>query len=121
MVSTNSRGAAGPSELHGDASDGVPEPGEAEDLVVVGAPLERACADEEVDLRRDLRLEAEGDVVLRPGKPIGLTGRIAAAQIDLDTLAERRARFRAEVSSSSTSQRSSAFSGSVNDRCAVRE
>lgn len=36
-------------------------------------------------------LEAEGDVILRPGKPVGLTGRVAAARLDLDALAERRA------------------------------
>ncbi len=34
-------------------------------------------------------LRAEGALTVTPGTPIGLTGRIAAARIDADTLAER--------------------------------
>ncbi|MBR0670369.1 AsmA family protein [Neoroseomonas soli] len=35
-------------------------------------------------------LEAEADVVVRPGRPVGLTGRVTAGRLDVDTLVERR-------------------------------
>jgi AsmA protein len=40
-------------------------------------------------------LRAEGDVTLRPGRPVGLEGRVAAGRIDLDALGEALARRQA--------------------------
>lgn len=40
-------------------------------------------------------LQAEGDVTIRPGRPVGLDGRVAAARIDLDALGEALARRQA--------------------------
>ncbi len=73
----------------------LPDPPPLTDLDIEADLALPAGLDGEIRVRRfrvtSPLLAAEGDLALRPGRPLGVTGRVAATHADLDTLGERLA------------------------------